>query len=134
MSSPSSSQPEKRQELTAISKAYDLVLEMTRRVGKFPRHSRFVLGDRILSNVYDVLELLIEAKYSRNKAVLLDRANLRLEQMRFQVRLAHDEKLMSTHQYEVAARLLNEVGRLVGGWRRSKGGGRRTEGGGGKDE
>jgi len=103
----------------AITKAYDLVREMTRRVGKFPRESRFILGDRILNNVYDVLELLIEAKYTKEKRLLLDRANLKLEQMRYQVRLAHDERWMSTHQYEVAARLVDEVGRLVGGWRKA---------------
>lgn len=107
-------------ELIAVTKAYDLVREMTQRVAKFPRDFRFLLGDRILANVYDLLDLLIEAKYVREKAGLLDRANLRLEQMRFQFRLAHDEKLVSVHQYEVAARLIDEVGRLVGGWRRSR--------------
>jgi hypothetical protein len=108
------------EELVAITKAYDLVRELTQRVGKFPRDYRFLLGDRILTNGYEVLDLLIEAKYTRNKVPLLDRVNIRLEQIRFQVRLAHDEKLMSTHQYEAAARSVNEVGRLVGGWRRSR--------------
>jgi hypothetical protein len=106
------------EELVAITKTYDLVREMTQRVGKFPREHRFILGDRILSNVYDVLDLLVEAKYTRDKWGLLDRANMKLEQVRFQVRLAHDERVISTHQYEVAARLVDEVGRLVGGWRK----------------
>ncbi len=106
------------EELVAITKAYDLVREMTQRVGKFPRESRFILGDRMLNNVYDVLDLLVAAKYTKEKWGLLDRANLKLEQMRYQVRLAHDERWMSTHQYEVAARLIDEVGRLVGGWRK----------------
>jgi hypothetical protein len=78
------------------------------------------LGERILRNVYDVLDFLIEAKFSKDKLPLLNRANLRIEQVRFQVRLAHDEQLISTHQYEVAARLVDEVGRLVGGWRKSR--------------
>src|SRR3990172_2156414 len=107
-------------ELTAITKAYDLVREITHRVAKFPRDFRFLLGDRILRNVYEVLDLLIEAKFSRDKVAILDRANLRLEQARFEIRPAHDEKLMSTHQYEVAARLVDETGRLVGGWRKSR--------------
>jgi len=102
MTDPKAERAQPAEELVAITKAYDLVREMTQRVGKFPRDFKFLLGDRILSNVYDVLDLLVEAKYTRNKDLLLDRANLRLEQMRFQVRLAHDEKLLSTHQYEVA--------------------------------
>jgi len=120
MSPPGSEKATRTQELVVITKAYGLVREMTRRVGKFPRDFKFLLGDRILSNVYEVLDLLIEAKYTRSRAAVLDRANLRLEQVRFQVRLAHDEKLLSTHQYEVAARLVDEVGRLVGGWRKAK--------------
>jgi hypothetical protein len=106
-------------ELVAITKAYDLVRELTPRVGKFPRPFRFLLGDRILNNVYDLLDLLVEAKYTRDKWGLLDRANIKLEQVRFQVRLAHDERLMSTRQYEVVARQVDEVGRLVGGWRKA---------------
>jgi len=107
------------EELTVITKAYDLMREMTRRVAKLPRDYKFVLGDRILSNVYELFDTLIEAKFTPDKLPLLDRANLRLERMRFQVRLAHDEKLISASQYEVAARLIDEVGRLVGGWRRA---------------
>lgn len=41
-------------ELTAITRAYDVVREMTRRVAKFPHDFRFLLGDRILANVYEV--------------------------------------------------------------------------------
>jgi hypothetical protein len=107
------------EELTAITKAYDLVREITQRVAKFPRDHKFILGDRMLSNGYDVLDLLIEAKYTQAKRGMLERANLRLEQMRFQLRLAHDMKLMSTRQYEVGSRLVDEVGRLVGGWARA---------------
>jgi len=108
-------------ELITITKAYDLVRELTRRVGKFPRDFRFLLGDRILRNGYDVLDLLIEARYTREKRDLLDRANLRLERLRFQIRLAHDEQLLSHQQFGFVAGRVNEVGRLVGGWRKKSG-------------
>jgi len=108
-------------ELSVITKAYDLVKELTARVSKFPRGERFILGDRVLNNVYDVLELLVEAKYSRDKTPLLKRANLKLEQMRFQMRLSHDQGLLSTRQYEYVARQIDEVGRMAGGWRQSAG-------------
>ena len=106
-------------ELTVITKAYDLVRELTRRTAKFPRDYKFLLGDRILVAAYEMFDLLLEAKYTRDKLSRIDTANLRLERLRFQARLAHDERLLSTHQYEVVARLIDEVGRLVGGWRRA---------------
>jgi hypothetical protein len=108
------------EELVVITRAYDLVREMTLRVDKFPRSRKYVLGDRILANVYEVLELLIEARYRREKVPLLDRVNVTLEKLRFQVRLAHDERYLSTRQYEFLVRQIDEVGRLVGGWRKTQ--------------
>lgn len=116
--SPKNSPPDG--ELTVITRTYDLVLDLTRRVGRFPREHRFLLGDRMLRSGYDVLDLVIEARYSRTKEPLLQRANLRLEQLRFQIRLAHDERLLSHQQYGTVAGLVDEVGRLVGGWKRSR--------------
>jgi hypothetical protein len=107
-------------DLLAVTKAYDLALELTRCVVQYPRSHRFVLGDRTLATVYDVLDLLLEARYCREKAPLLDRANLLLERLRFQMRLAHDEKLVTTTRYGMLARQTDEVGRLVGGWRKSR--------------
>jgi hypothetical protein len=39
----------------------------------------FVLGERIERNLYDLLELLIRAKYNRQRHELLERANLMTE-------------------------------------------------------
>ena len=82
-------------ELPVIAKAYELAREMTRRTRKFPRDLRFVLGDRLLTTAYDVLDALLEAKYSRAKRPLLDLANLLLERLRFQTRLCQEEALIS---------------------------------------
>ena len=57
----------KEQELTVITKTYDLILWSCH---KFPRNHRFVLGERIERNLYDLLEILIRAKYTRNRQEL----------------------------------------------------------------
>jgi len=108
-------------ELLVIVKAYDLAREIMHRVAKYPKSHRFVLGDRTLNAVYDLLDLLIEAKYtSTGKAVLLERANIVLARMRFTVRMACDEKFIGIRGYEFLARSMDEVGRLIGGWRKSR--------------
>lgn len=104
-------------ELVGITKAYELVRELTGRVNRYPRVQKFVLGDRTLSTAYEVLDLLVEAKYVRNKVPLLDQANLRLDRLRFQIRLAYDDHLMSADAYGLLARQVDAVGRLVGGWK-----------------
>jgi hypothetical protein len=115
-------------ELPVLVKAFDLAKEMTERTRKFPRDLRFVLGDRILATTYDVFDALLEAKYSSTKRPMLDRANLLLERLRFQVRLCMEQKLMTVRQYEHVAGLIQETGRMTGGWRKAaKGGGRSEE-------
>src|SRR5947207_5389555 len=61
--------------LTVITKTYDLILWSCNHTGKFPRNHRFVLGEGIERNLYDLLEILIRAKYTRNRQELLEQAN-----------------------------------------------------------
>jgi hypothetical protein len=106
-------------ELTVITKTYDLILWSCNHTGKFPRNHRFVLGERIERNLYDLLELLIRAKYNRNRQELLEQANLVLEILRFQMRLAKDLQCLKIESYGFAAKAIDEVGKLVGGWLKS---------------
>lgn len=108
-----------KNELLIIQKAFELCQEMTRRVGRLPRQVKFVLGERMLNTTYDVFDALLEAKYSAHKSPLLIRANLLLERLRFQVRLCMEEKLISMNQYGFVITLIDEVGRMTGGWLKS---------------
>jgi hypothetical protein len=80
----------KNQELVVITKTYDLILWSCQHTSRFPRNHRFVLGERIERNLYDLLEKLIQARYTRSRQSLLEQANLTLEILRFQMRLAKD--------------------------------------------
>jgi hypothetical protein len=62
------------------------------------------------------LEELVEATYTRDRKVHLGRANLGLEKLRFFFRLAMEMRYLDQGRYEHAARSLNDIGRLVGGW------------------
>jgi hypothetical protein len=104
----------------ALSRSYDLVNELGQSVARYARSHRYILGDRTLTTAYDMLDLLIEARYTRDKVPLLNRANIMLERLRFQVRLAHDHRLLSTGRYGELAARIDEVGRLVGGWRKNR--------------
>ncbi len=55
----------KNDELTVITKTYDLILWSCQHTSRFPRNHRFVLGERIERNLYELLETLIQAKYQR---------------------------------------------------------------------
>jgi len=106
----------KHDELIVITKTYDLVLWSCNHTSKFPRNHRFVLGERIERNLYELLEILIRARYNRQRRELLDQANLVLEILRFQIRLAKDLQCLRVESYGYAAKAIDEVGKLVGGW------------------
>src|SRR3954465_12102122 len=108
-------------ELVVITKTYDLILWSCNHTGKFPRNHRFVLGERIERTLYDLLEILIRAKYTKHRQELLEQANLVLEILRFQIRLAKDLQCLKVESYGFAAKAIDEIGKLVGGWPRGSG-------------
>jgi len=103
-------------EVDALTRLYDYLLWMIPKLEKFPRSQKFILADRIESLALDILDLLIEAAYSRKKGDLLRRANLQLEKLRYLVRLAKDLKAINLKSYEQSARLIDGIGTSIGGW------------------
>lgn len=83
---------------------------------KFPRRVRFTFANRIDALALDVVEDLVEARYSRDKREILKRANLRLEKIRVLLRLCHEEQFLSHDAFAFAIRGVDETGRMLGGW------------------
>lgn len=105
----------------AVQSCHDLLVWLIPQLDKFPRSRRFTLGERLETGLLEILELLVEAGYSRKKESLLSRANLRLAVVRHVWRLAFELKAVAIRQYEHGATLLDQLGRQIGGWRRSRG-------------
>ncbi len=103
----------------ALEHSYQFVLWLVPTVEKFPRSQKFLLGDRLQSHAYGILEDLTEATYDRNRVPILRRVNMRLQKMRIMFRIATDLKHLDRRRYEFAARSIDEIGRLVGGWIRA---------------
>ncbi len=86
--------------MDAVTKLYDYILWMIPKLEKFPRSQKFLIADRIENTLLDSLDILIEAAYSRNNYHLLNTANLKLEKLRYLVRLSNDLKLINLKGYE----------------------------------
>ncbi len=74
----------------AVQACHELIHWLTPQLDKLPRVRRFTLGERLEQALLDVLELLLEAAYTRAKQAALQRVNLRLELARHLWRLAHE--------------------------------------------
>ena len=103
-------------ELKVIQRTYDLVRWSCQHTARFPRSHRFVLGERLERRLYTLLEALIQARYTRERRDLLRQANLHLEVLRFQFRLAHDLQCLRTSSYGFASELIQQIGAMVGSW------------------
>ncbi|MFM9104261.1 MAG: diversity-generating retroelement protein Avd, partial [Cyanobium sp.] len=89
-----------RSELPILQATTDLIKWFVPLLNKLPRDQKFALGDRIITNLYAVLEALVAARWSRDKLPLLEPAAARLDLLRIQTRLLHDFELIDTRRYE----------------------------------
>ncbi len=105
--------------LVIYQKVYDFTLYLFPVVDKFPKHEKFVLCTHIKSCVLDITREVIRANKSRNKKPILYDIDVRIEELKFLLRLAHDRKYLSNKSYEHGSKLIAEIGRLLGGWIKS---------------
>ncbi len=100
-------------------KVYDLILWLLPKTLKYSREYRFALAIPIQTHAFAVQRLLVEAARAADKhekARLLRQADVELALLRYKVRLSRDLKIINFTGYEHAGRLIDEVGRLLGGW------------------
>jgi len=102
-----------------FSKTYDFVAWLIPLTVKFPRPQRFVMAAALQREALRFQELLIEAVHQKQPQPVLIAADAELDKLRTHLRMCRDLGLVSPGQYEHAARMLVEVGRLIGGWQKS---------------
>ncbi len=90
-------------------------------INRFPKHQRFLIGDKMQTATTLILELLIEAYYlpTTEKKAKLQQVNIELEKMRFFIRLCYDLGYYASNRYKLLAEKIDELGRMTGGWLRA---------------
>ena len=105
-----------RNEFPVFTRAYDFAGWVLDRTQKFPKSARFTFGQRIDNLALDILEDVVEARYSKNPSTVLQVANRRVSRLRVLMRLAADRHFLSLRQYHYAGEKIDEIGRMIGGW------------------
>jgi hypothetical protein len=103
-------------ELPIIQLTYDLIKWFVPIINRMPRDQKFTLGDRLLNNLYDFLEGLILARYSRERVRRLEALNGKLDVLRHETRLLLDFDIIKPESYRHAAKSINEIGGSLGNW------------------
>ena len=66
-------------DLPIIQKTYDLIKWYVPILNRLPRNHKFLLGDRITTGMYDLLDGLILARYLKQKLEQLESLNTKLD-------------------------------------------------------
>jgi hypothetical protein len=88
-------------------------------VPHIPKGARYTIGARIENKILDLLELAYIAYFSKkeNKIEKISECIFLLDTLKFIVSAAWDAKLVSNKQFEEIAGKLDEIGRMMWGWK-----------------
>lgn len=104
-----------------FTKTYDFLLWLIPLTLKFPKSQRFLLAERLSKMALDFYDLILEAvQEPAQQPIKLAMADKLLTKIRLYVRLSYDLHCINDHQFEHAARLTDEIGRLLGGWQKKE--------------
>jgi hypothetical protein len=106
-----------------FARTFDFVSWLLPRAQSFPRPQRFVVTQRLQSAALDFQELIVDADVARGAGRLerLRRADAALNKVRLYLRLCREWNWLTPGQYQHAAQMVAEMGRLLGGWIRTVG-------------
>ncbi len=110
-----------RSEMPIFTRVFDFLQWLVPATNHFPRAHRFTVTKRLLDAAFDLSERLEEANLRRGRARLerLNLADEALAKVRHYLRLAHRWGWLNPGQYEHGARMVDEIGRLLGGWKKA---------------
>ncbi len=91
-------------ELPIIQKTYDLILWYVPHLNRLPRDHKFMLGNRLIEGLYELLDGLIWARYSTEKLARLESLNTLLDVIRYQTRLLKDFEMLDLRRYQFVSR------------------------------
>lgn len=108
-------------DLTVFQKTYDLYVLLHTLIKKFPKHDQYTLGEQCKNTTLLMLESIIMAGNAKRewKIPPLDTALTKLELLKIFLRLACETACISQKQYTDTQTRLQEIGRMLGGWKKS---------------
>ena len=103
-------------ELPIFTKWMEFLKWLLPTTDRMPKKVRFTLSNRINNLALDLVEDLVEARYSRNKLPALRNANFRLEKLRVLIRICFESELLPQKTYKHSVYEINEIRKMLGGW------------------
>lgn len=110
-------------EMPIFTRTFDFLTWLLPATNHFPRAHRHTFTRRLLDAAFDLRERIEEANWRQGSARLekLREADEALAKVRLYLRLASRWQWITPGQYQHAAAMVTEIGRLLGGWKKKTG-------------
>lgn len=104
-----------------FKKTYDLYKNFCELRATVPKQDRYTIWQRAENTLLDILEniLLASQRGKTEKLLPLEQASIKLNLLRIFVRLMKDTKAIDNKKYIALEAMIDEIGRMLGGWMRS---------------
>jgi len=106
------------EDMVIFTRTFDMLSWLLPASEKFPKAQRFVITQRLTAAALDFQESLFEANARRGeqRTACLQSADAHLNKVRLYLRLAYQWHWLTLGQYERVSKMVEEIGRLLGGW------------------
>ncbi len=109
------------EEMVIFTRTFDFLTWLLPITNHFPKAHRHTFTSRLLNAAFDLREQLEAANHrtGRYRLAQLHAADESLDRIRLYLRLAVKWGWLSAGQYQHVAQMEAEIGRLLGGWKRT---------------
>lgn len=113
------------------TKFTEFAKQMNLYLNHFPKHEKYGLAQTIRCKAYELYGFIVESQKRYQKKTSLTNADIAHEQLRMFIRLAYElgyfafkdgslidrgAERSATHRYLAISRMVDELGRMIGGW------------------
>lgn len=113
------------------TKFVDFMKQLNLYLNHFPKHEKYGLSQQIRNTAYELYGYVVESQKRYQKKTSLTNADIEHERLRMFIRLAFELGYFSfkdgaqidqgrdktaTHRYMAISRMVDELGRMIGGW------------------
>ena len=102
--------------LLILGEIEDMMLYAYPVLNAYPKYERFVLAADIKRCMDQAMERTIEANKKYYKKTTLQELDVEIDKLRKYIRLSYKLKYIDYKKYKHWGELVNEIGRMLGGW------------------
>lgn len=108
-------------DIPIFAKLYDFYKTLSDYLLFFPKVKRYTLGEKLEETTLEIIKQVILAGYvsKERKLPALEKSIVLVNLLKILIRLAKDTKAFDNNKYLKLEQNLQEIGRMLGGWKRS---------------